>query len=362
MKLLSLSRWIFIVLVCVSNSAFANQCKGQGDNTPLNVLYFSPETDENSFWGLQRKYARAVAKNLNINLNIIEIKEEQHNRFAFIDLVDSYINIDHKPDLVLGIFYLNGEETFLDYLHEQKMPFFSVNASISTKSLKKIGLPRENYPYWIGHIAPNDEQAGFNLTQKLLELQTDKVLMAAIAGENQSTVSYNRKMGLFNAQRQNKFQLLPPIHTNWGPHEADNAIRTINRRFPKFNAIWSIGTGAAEGLTWFFNEQPNGRRNIKIGTFDWSPVVLDLIIKGHIDISYGGHFREAGWALILAYDYFSGIDFINDSTAYIETELQPATKHNAKQIMEEINQNWQNVNFQQSTKCLNNALSKYNFK
>ena len=351
--------FISLFFILMTFAGFAQQCRGEADSKPLNVLYFSPETEENSFWGLQRKYTHAVAKDLNINLNIVEIKESEHYRFAFIDLVDSYINVEQKPDLVLGIFYLNGEKTFLDYLQTMKMPFFSVNASISAKSLEKIGLPRENYPYWIGHIAPNDEKAGYDLTNDLLALQKDRALMMAIAGQNQSTVSYNRRAGLIQVQEQKQFQLLPSIQTDWGPHEAQKAIKTVFRRFPEINTIWTVGTGAAQGVTWFFNETEKGRGNIKIGTFDWSPVVLDLIVNGHVDVSYGGHFREAGWALLLAYDYFSGIDFNSDTGSYIQTQLQAATKENSSEILGRINQNWHNVDFKKMTKCLNPKLEQY---
>lgn len=347
-----------IILVSQFHSAHA-QCRGQGDSPPLRALYFTPDSDEHSFWGMQRRYTRAVAKSLNVDLNIIEIRDEQHNRFDFIELVKSHIEGPNKPELVLGIFYLNGEEAFLKYLDSVNTPFFSVNASLSTKNLKKIGKPREKFRHWIGHIAPDDYNAGFELAKALAAAQSKPHFMLAIAGENQSTVSYNRRSGLSRAQQQLGFQLLPPIHTNWGQPEAYNVTQTVMRRFPDINIIWAVGAHTAKGVHQYFSEQTGGRGTIKLGAFDWAPSVLNMILEDQIDISYGGHFREAGLALLLAYDYFSGHDFGAEIGSYIEIELKAATKDNAKQILSDIEQNWRQTNFAQFSKCLNPEFKGY---
>lgn len=357
-----LNRLVIFVLTVLLTIPFARgetQCRGQGESPPLNALYFTPETDDNFFWGMQRRYTRAVAKSLNIDLTIITIKNAQHNRFDFIELVKSHVEGPNKPELVLGIFYLNGEEAFLKYLDSQNTPFFSVNASLSAKNLKKIGKPREKFPFWIGHIAPNDYNAGFSLARDLAKQQPISPVMLAIAGENQSTVSYNRRSGLQKAQKEVGFQLLPPIHTNWGQQEAYNATKTVMRRFSDINIIWSVGAHSAKGVNQYFLESGKSRGRIKIGTFDWAPSILNLILNNQIDVSYGGHFREAGLALLLAYDYFSGHDFDDEIGSYIEIELKAATKDNAKQILSNIEQNWRQTNFAQFSKCLNPEFKGY---
>ncbi len=348
-----------VVLFLLSNKAQSFACPGFNQQEPLQVLYFTPESDDHSFWGMQRRYAKAVADNLNINLEIISINENQHNRFGFIDLVDSHLKRRQKTDLVLGIFYLNGEQAFLNFLDKKKVSFFSVNASLSAKNLNKIGFPREKYPYWIGHIAPNDQDAGFALAKSLYQLERQSAFMLAIAGQNQSTVSFNRETGLHIAQKQFQFELLPPIHTNWGSDAARNTTKTVLRRFPEINLIWAVGSHTAEGVVQHFTNTPGGRGEIKIGAFDWSPNVLEMLVSGQIDVSYGGHFREAGLALILAYDYFSGMDFEKDTSAYIEVELKAATKNNAAAILSSINQNWQDIDFKKQSKCHSPELKKY---
>lgn len=358
-----LNQFIIIILILITISPFtsaAGQCRGVGGTPPLKALYFTPDSDDNFFWGMQRRYTRAVAKSLNIDLTIITIKNAEHNRFDFIELVKAHVQGPDRPDLVLGIFYLNGEEAFLKYLDSVKTPFFSVNASLSQKNLNRIGKPREKFPYWIGHIAPNDQTAGFALARDLAKKQQDSPFVLAIAGENQSTVSYNRRSGLQQAQQQLGFQLLPPIHTNWGQQEAYNATKAVMRRFPDINMIWSVGAHSAKGVHQYFSETEGGRGQIKIGTFDWAPSILNMILDDKIDISYGGHFREAGLALLLSYDYFSGHDFDREIGKYIEIELEAATKVNAKKLLSNIEQNWRKTDFTQYSKCLNPNFSGYN--
>ena len=359
--MLVLFRIVFSLLLLSVFNLSAQQCRGVNDSPPVRALYFSPETDNHSFWGMQREYMKAVARNLNIELTLVEIKPDQENSFAFIDLIHSKLREGIKPDIILGIFYLNGEMEFLEYVESEKIPFFSVNVSLPALNAKKVGKPRENFPHWIGHMAPNDENAGYQLALDLIDQQSSPPVMMSLSGDAESSVAYNRATGANRVSKEKGVHVLPLINTNWSNQQGYSATKQVYRHFPNVNIIWTAGPGLARGALEFLRDSSLDKKSIQIGTFDWSVDVLNLLIKKEIDISFGGHFREAGWALILAYDYFSGIDFKTDIGLSIETQLQQATHHNARSLLTNVQQNWLKTDFRKFSKCLNSSLKTYNF-
>ena len=314
----------------------ANTCatvSENGNERPLRILFFTPQSAKDSFWDMQRRFTEHVAEDLGIELETISMLREYQNRFSFVDLISEKITNDRRPDFVVGLFYSNGEANLLHSISKNKVPYFSFNTSLEEKGLRVIGQPRERYKYWIGHMTPDDESAGHELMMSLAD-KTSLKSVAAIAGAYQSNVSRNREMGLRRAvstvQKSSasdhvgpkiSLELLPVMHSDWSPTDSANLTRSLLNRVGRVDAFWTAGMDIASGVLLATQEFDSAYRPL-IGTFDWSPGALDAIEKEDLQIALGGHFMEGGRAMIMLLDYANGIDFKDDLGVNIRTKTK----------------------------------------
>ncbi len=332
---------------------------------PLNIVYLTPAPPVGDFWKMQKSFVKAVANNLNINLKIKEAKEQGQDQFEMASYFKELINKGEKPDYVIGPYYVGGKYLILRTMEPLEIPYFTINTSIKQKNFRLIGLPREKYKYWLGHMSPDDTSASYQMTFDLLNNHNNATpaMMMAISGNIASTVTRNRNSGLRTAVKQTDIALLPIIHSNWASEYAEKRAYKILRNYPNLNLAWTASSEIAEGLSKaLFRRKHRPGADFKIVTMDWSPTAVRLLQKDYIVSSYGGHFMEAGWGLILLNDLAHGYDFIDDFSSHITTQLKPLNKENLALYSDAIlNQNWANVDFKQLSKCHNPELKKYKF-
>ena len=359
MRISMLVLLVNIVWIGLASTANAKTCSEAAQN--LNVLYFTPGDLTDPFWSMQVRYMQRVAASLNIDLDILQIDDQYDSRFRFIDAIAEQISATKKPDIILGIFYLNGEQAFLEYIENNDLLFFSVNSSLNKSVLDKIGYPREKFNNWIGHMSPDDELGGYMLARELTINGKQNPLVLAVAGEHRSLVSLNRTNGLQRAHDDFEFELLPPIHTDWSRSNATSATERAFNLFDNIDVIWTVGSHSALGVLDYMEQRNIPPAELRIGTFDWATEVLFEIEKGNIDYVFGGHFKEAGWTLMLAYDYFSGIDFKESIGTYIQTPLQKVSQQNVSEVLASIDENWHSVDFKKYLKCFDESSQTYPF-
>jgi ABC-type sugar transport system substrate-binding protein len=314
---------------------------------------------------MQRKFIEAVATNLKINLTVIPIGDEYNSRFHFPVLVKNHITGDNRPDYIITPFPLKSEVQLFELIEQYKIPVFTINNTISDKTYTDIGKPREKFKYWLGHMSPNDYQAGKDLAVHLSKLSDHKSpLVLGISGATDSAAAKNRENGLISAEQQEQFDLLPIIHTDWTKESGKKAVEHALKYFKNVNIIWTAGPGTAIGAVkkLGYDKQSSDDRPIKIGTFDWSIDGFKLIDNNQIDITYGGHFMEAGWALILVLDHANKVDFSESMGVTMTTKLTAVTKDNLSVHQSFIKSNdWSRIDFSALSRCTNPQNKSYNF-
>ena len=71
---------------------------------------------------------------------------------------------------------------------------------------------------------------------------------------------------------------------------------------------------------------------------------------------------EAGWALVMLYDYHNNKDFKDDTGVEIVTKLEPITKTNIDTFLQKLgDRDWNKIDFRKFTKTDNPSLTSYNF-
>lgn len=331
------------------------------EKEPVNVWLILPDDSRNSFWRASTKFAEAVANDLDVQLRLITIEDNDHNRIGFESLVKATLNSKNypAPDFIISILYGGGEFSQLTLFSQYDIPLLTINTSLDERLLQITGTPREQFRGWKAHMSPNETFAGMQLVEELHKTHSGRT-MAILGGSTLSAVNKHRIAGAIMKAKQLGINIVPPIYTNWTKTNAIDAARALLRRAPTFDILWTAGPDIAAGAIEVLSEA--GHQSV-VGSFDWSSSNLELIRNQKLQVSFGGHFMEAGWAIILVYDYMNGLDFINETGSLIDTKLMRLHDANVEQIAPMVlEQQWQKIDFSQYAKCANTSLDKYDFR
>lgn len=337
------------------------QCRQSDPNKPIEVLYFQPDGIQNTFWSATQSFAKDVAQDLNINLRVVGIDSVHRNRIAFEELVKETLDSGIAPDMIMSVMYGGGEFTQLQQFEGFGIPYFTVNTSLDDKVLKLTGRPRQQFKHWIGHMSPNEIKAGRQLVSDLINANlSGNHTMGILGGAPLSIISTHRVAGALQVAREQRVNVIPPINTDWTEISSMKAARTLLHRVSQFDMLWTAGPDIAKGAIQVLKDS---NRQAVVGSFDWSLSNAQLIKQGSLQVSYGGHFMQPGWSLVLIKDYLSGLDFYSELGGLMLTDLQRLDRSNVDEILPGIiDQQWQKIDFKQYTKCSNPSLKSYNFK
>lgn len=330
----------------------------------------SPEPYENPFWSQVIDFSKAVAEDLQIELDIISASF-QSSTYAMKKAGLKIIDGDNKPDYILTGYWKASTADHFAATTDGKIRFFIFNTDITGDEKQIAGEPRGKFRNWIGHIRPDDVQAGFELADILLDKYfilnksslSSGLKIAALFGDEFSSVSTDREKGLRKRLGDKNLNIVASYNTNWDRNSANRAIREILRQHPDVNMIWTASDELAltvSDVAKSHNRKPGN--DIVIGGFDWSYEGLAAVNTGELAVSMGGHFMEAGWALVMIYDYHHGTDFNIDPGISIVNSMHPITESNINEYLKLLgDRNWNKIDFRKFSKTYSPDLKKYDF-
>lgn len=349
-----------LVLLAQTSIVHASgHCSEVNPNESKTVMFFVPDEQHSSFWRMSANFAKSVAKDLSINLQIITIENGMHNRLGFKELAKTTFEKQKKPDFIMTLIYGGGESDQLTQLEQYGVPYFTINTSLDKPLLEKIGRPREKFALWKGHISPEETLAGRNLLSDLATINHGETV-AILAGSTLSLVNKHRVEGALELARQEFLNVVPPFYTRWTRESSKKAANALFHRVENIDILWTAGPDITLGALDVFLESKN---DLVVGSFDWSKSNIDLIKNGLLDVAYGGHFMESGWALIMIYDYLHGMDFDSNPGNLIHSHLNKLDSSNVMQIEPLIMQEkWDDIDFREYAKCTSKTAQEYTFK
>lgn len=154
---------------------------------------------------------------------------------------------------------------------------------------------------YVGFIGPNDEEAGQEIAQTLIDAGGDKIL--ALGGVPGSSVTEGRKTGLDNAVADGGTLVQYQAGDGEGVENGLSAFESLLQAHP---------TGGANGV-WCYNDnlclgaikaaKNAGRESeFKFGGMDLTPDAIAAIESGDYFVSFGGHWLQGGFGLVMLYD------------------------------------------------------------
>ncbi len=353
-------KWTTFCLLLTSFCLFSLPRSAEAGHERLRITFVSPLNEEVRFWKIAQNFARAVAKDLDIEFNVVY--NHDNNRLTYLDAFKEAFNAPKKPDYVIGIMLRTLAKPILELSKEHHIPVFMVNSDTPEED-KTVGFPRQFYPGFLGHMFPDETKAGALLAKQLITIAQKKypherIQVLGLSGHREIQVSKDRVAGLAAATKENGAILKQVIYTNWSIEDAFRRTQSLIKRHSDLHVLWYISdTMALEA------RKLNHNHRYIIGGFDLSPPALTAIKKGDLDVSVGGHFTEIGLALILLYDYHHKKDFTDQfKEGMITTQMIALQGKNLDQYYNTLtSQDWSHINFKSFSRVLNPALLKYDF-
>jgi len=162
-------------------------------------------------------------------------------------------------------------------------------------------------PEYVGFIGPNDEVAGENIAQALIDGGSDKII--ALGGVPGSSVTEGRKAGLENAIANGGTMVQYQAGDGESEENGLAAFESLLQANPTgdANAVWCYNDNLCLGA--IKAAQNAGRASeFKFGGMDLTPDAISSIEGGSYYVSFGGHWLQGGFGLVMLYDKINGID------------------------------------------------------
>jgi ABC-type sugar transport system substrate-binding protein len=329
----------------------------------IQVLMISPSYKSDPFFSQVDEVARYAAASLGFELTLLH---GDGNRLIQKKILQSYLK-ERKPDyLILQAYPGTGQELF-DYLHRQQIPTITLEHILLDKEQPLVGRPGEKYPYWLGEIYHNNQEAGQLLMQALL-----KKCHASASSGFSDVVGVNGAYGFESDQRAAgaeaavkttpPFKLQQIVHANWVRDVAYTQTLQLMRRYPQSRVIWSASDWMALGAIEALQSQQLDVNDFCIGGFDWIPAAVEKIREGELTASVGGHFLMAAWAMVAIYDHHQGklpTGLLSDKPAF---SLELLTKENFERYEPLLHlESWRQIDFREFSFTANPKQLQYPF-
>ncbi|WP_083700475.1 ABC transporter substrate-binding protein [Shewanella sp. UCD-KL12] len=356
--------------LCCSLSSMAQ------DGTPLecrkplaspSVMFLVPADKNSVFWQDVVSYITLASEQLQITLDVHYLEEDQRNRFKHAKSINEILASNPKPDYLIT-FLTNGlEQDIISRISQEKIFLFSFNAPLTPEIIRRTGTPREYFPYWIGHISPDEVNAGFALADHLIRLsheannlQQTEFNLIAISGRKSSQVGQMREQGLLERlDKSDNIQLLQAVDADWSYDKARFMIKKLLTRYENIDIIWTASDLISMAVVDEIEQsKPEMLDKVTIGSIDWTNEIKPYLENQRVAVSYGGHVFEAGWIIPLIFDHYNKHDFFNELGGIISDQMQAITSVNSHRL---DRTQLSEVDFSGISKCFRGVNKPYRF-
>jgi ABC-type sugar transport system substrate-binding protein len=335
----------------------------------MKVAFINPTIPNEPFWGMMTDFMASAAKDLEIEL---QVYYSLSNRFKSLEIAQEILKSPNKPNYLIFHFQAQMGSRILQAAEEAKVYSFVINNNIPEFDKQDIGKPRDKFKYWLGHMQPEDQRAGYllasTLVEKAIELKKiaddGKIHMIGLTGTSDNTASGDRNKGAqeFVSQRSDTV-LHQIVNASWDKGKAANATKVLMERYPKTSVIWSasdiMSLGAIQAVEGLGLQ---AGRDVLVGGIDGTLTGLEAVKAGRMVATMSGHFIEGAWAMVLLYDHYHGIDFANDLGTDIYSKMQVISTENIKPYLELLKSDYiDQIDFKSFSKVANPKLEHYQF-
>lgn len=328
------------------------------------VVYMSPSSVGDVFDSNVVDLMETAAEDLGIKLTVVNVLKYQVYNQQRLDNIYAL-----KPDYLVLSYQIYTDKV-IQQAAEHGIKCLIINSPISDAEREKVGYPRQKFKNWIGHIYPDDYQAGHQLTQLIYQQAVGdhpelagKAQLIAFNGHRATMSAFERRRGLEDASRDLGVDIKHIYAADWDPDVTTRALPQAAKKYPSAKLYWAGSDAIA--LRIIEHQKVRGlapQKDYYTAGIDWALPALDSIAKGELSASIGGHFLVGAWAMVMIADYHSGHDFA-DWGVETQIPLAIAEQSNIKLIQHIVEKKvWRDVDFKLYSRAHNPNLSGYDFR
>ncbi|PKF56668.1 hypothetical protein CW748_09305 [Alteromonadales bacterium alter-6D02] len=330
----------------------------------LSFVLVSPTSNDEGFWGDVHNFARASANDLDVDFSVVY--NASHHGLTYLEIMEALLRSPKRPDAILAVSYRRRTKKILALSVKYKIPIFLINNSLPHESREAIGLPRVNYPTYLGHMSANDYDLSKQLTKVLVaqakkDLPTQVVNVVGISGSRDAPETFNRNMGLRGVIEQDPMaRLFQVVHADWQGAEALRKTTALIKRYKNIHVAWYASDLMALHSAKAWNSPLE--KHVVSGGFDWTKEAIAAIKQGKLDATAGGHFTDAGFAVVLLHDYFHGKDFAEVFPLVSFSSGGVIHRANVDKYYELlVNKDWDGIDFKKYSRVYYPSQPSYDF-
>lgn len=305
---------------------------------PVVVLFIAANGTADAIWydGIVEN-SQAAADALNLELEQIFAGTVRPKVLAALE---QRLKQAPKPDYIVFGNQRGLGADMLKLTNDYEVNTFLYIAPLEDEDHARIGGPRASLPYWIGELIPDDEKAGYDLAQFLIEEARDAakdpsrtIRMLGITGRRSTTSSAQRHRGLLRAvSEHDDVDLLQTVPGRWRRDVAKQKYKLLLNRYGDVDIVWAANDPMALGVVEAAQERSD---DVKIGGVDWIPPALQALEDGTLVASMGGHNFDIAYVMALLRNHFDGHDFADIAgSPSLSSNLIPLTSENIAHYQE----------------------------
>ncbi|HTX73554.1 MAG TPA: substrate-binding domain-containing protein [Rectinemataceae bacterium] len=304
----------------------------------------------NPFWQRYTGFVQQVAEQLNLKVNIVDCQNQEAKQLQDIEnLIASGVK-----GLIVTPQTAQVGPQIIARARKANIPI------AITDRWPGIDPTKYDWDGFVGFIGPDDEDAGYRIAKALMA--AGKKNIVGIVGVHGASVAEGRYAGLAKAMKENTSAKL--LDAQWVGETADLGISTMENYLAahgdKIDAVWNyndaLATGAVKALRDRGLSDALLSRKVVVGGMDLNPDAVDLIKQGYYYTSFGGHWLQGGFGLIMLHDYMKGK---KPEAKYrvARLKLMQVTKENVDKFTEQFVNNPPQIDARKISRALNPSAS-----
>jgi ABC-type sugar transport system substrate-binding protein len=288
-----------LLSVCVVG-AFAVAHGQQAKSTEQPSIGVSVPVLANPFWQRYVGFVNQVAEQLNVKVNIVDCQNQEAKQLEDIEnLLASGVK-----GLIVTPQTAQVGPTIIQRARQANIPI------AITDRWPGIDPIKYDWDGYVGFIGPDDQDTGYKIAKSLID--SGKTVLVGICGVHGASVAEGRDAGLEKAVKGSPNTQL--LNVEWVGETSDLGIQTtenfISAYGTKIQGIWCYNDALATGAIKAFRDSGKGdqllNHQIEVAGMDLNPDAVELITQGYYYTSFGGHWLQGGFGLIMLYDYMHG--------------------------------------------------------
>ena len=335
------------------------------------VVFINPGKPDEAYWAAASAMMEHAARNLGLQLEV-QYADRDHVRGLALARQRAQRAPSARPDYVVFSNDYGMAPEMLRLLDGAGIRAFMAFSGVHGGAREETGAPRERYPFWLGSLEPNAEEAGYLTARALFaqarasgqgRAQDGKLHLLAIAGDRSTPSSAARNAGMRRAVREaGDVVLVQEVYADWRRDKAAEQALWLYQRHPEARLVWAGSDQMAFGAMAAWRERGGTPgRDAWFSGINTSREALAALRGSELAALAGGHFMAGAWALVMLFDHSRGIDFASEGLEQERSLFVLFDAELARRFEQRVDRATPAIDFRRFSKALNPQLRRYGF-